>query len=83
MVVSLLLVTVGAVANQEAAHMSDIEVSEYAAQISMALESIQFSQLCEHRDKKCVRTELARYGISYKDREVVQKRLAIMLGSVH
>ena len=80
---ALLLASAHAVANPEVEHMSDIEVSEYAAQIAAALENIRFSRLCEPRDRYCERTELARYGISYDDKESVQKRLIIMVGSVH
>lgn len=80
---TLLLPGTHAVANPGVEHMSDIEVSEYAARISTALENIRFSRLCEPRDRQCERTELARYGIPYGDKETVQKRLIIMVGSVN
>lgn len=80
---ALLLASTYAAASPEVEDMSDIEVSEYAAKISAALENIQFSRLCEPLDRQCERTELARYGISYDDKKIVQKRLVIMIGSVH
>lgn len=79
----LLLSTVRAVAATEIEHMSDIEICEYAARMSKALENIKSSQICEQQDTQCVRTELARYGVSYDDKDMVQKRLVIMIGSVH
>lgn len=63
--------------------MSDIEVSEYAVQMSSVLESIQNHQLCGTNDTHCVRAEFARHGISYDDRESVQKRVILMIGSVY
>ncbi len=79
----LLLSTVRAVAATEVEHMSDIEICEYAARMSTALENIKSYQICEQQDTQCVRTELARYGVSYDDKEMVQKRLVILIGSVH
>ena len=79
----LLLSTVRAVAATEVEHMSDIEICEYAARMSTALENIKSYQICEQQDTQCVRTELARYGVSYDDKDMVQKRLVIMIGSVH
>jgi len=79
----LLLSTVRAVAATEVDHMSDIEICEYAARMSTALDNIKFYQICEQQDTQCVRTELARYGVSFDDKEMVQKRLVILIGSVH
>jgi hypothetical protein len=83
LIAGLLLSSVRAVAATEVEHMSDIEVCEYAARMSSALENIESYQICEQQDTKCVRTELARYGVSYDDKEMVQKRLVILIGSVH
>ena len=79
----LLLSTVRAVAATEVDHMSDIEICEYAARMSTALDNIKFYQICEQQDTQCVRTELARYGVSFDDKEMVQKRLLILMGSLH
>jgi hypothetical protein len=83
LIAGLLLSSVRAVAATEVEHMSDIEVCEYAARMSTALENIESYQICERQDAKCVRAELARYGVSYDDKEMVQKRLVILIGSVH
>jgi len=79
----LLLSTVRAVAATEVEYMSDIEICEYAVRMSTALENIKSYQICEQQDMQCVRTELARYGVSYDDKDMVQKRLVILIGSVH
>ena len=79
----LLLSTMRTVAATGVEYMSDIEICEYAARMSTALENIEYYQICEPQDTQCVRTELARYGVSYEDRETLQKRLVIMIGSVH
>lgn len=79
----LLLSTMRAVASPDVNHMSDVEVCEYAARMSNALEKIQYYQICDQRDTQCVRTEMARYGVSYDDKETIQKRLVIMVGSIH
>lgn len=81
--VGLLFSTMRAVAATDVEHMSDIEVCEYAARMSTALENIKSQQLCELQDTQCVRTELARYAVSYDDKEMVQKRLLILMGSLH
>ena len=79
----LLMSTVRAVASPDVDLMSDIEVTEYATRMSSALSNIEYYQICEPRDAECIRAELARYGISYDDKETVQKRLVILVGSVH
>ena len=79
----LLFSTVRAVAATDVEHMSDIEVCEYAARMSTVLENIKSQQLCEQQDTQCFRTELAHYGVSYDDKEMVQKRLLILMGSLH
>lgn len=68
----LLMSTMRAVASPEVDYMSDIEVSEYAARMSSALELIRYYEICESHDTTCVSSEMARYGISYKDREIVK-----------
>ena len=83
LIAGLLFSTVRAVAATEVEHMSDIEICEYAARMSTGLENIEHYQVCEQQDTQCVRTELARYGVSYEDKEMVQKRLVILIGSVH
>lgn len=79
----LLLSAVRSVASPDIDHMSDIEVSEYATRMSTVLYNIEYYQLCERQEARCVRTEMARYGISYDDKESVQKRMAIMIGTVY
>jgi hypothetical protein len=79
----LLLSTARSVASPDIDLMSDIEVSEYAARMSTVLYNIQYYQLCEQQDTRCVRTEMERYGISYDDKASVQKRMAIMIGTVY
>ncbi|MDB4575695.1 hypothetical protein N9112_01920 [bacterium] len=83
LIAGLLLSSVRAVAATEVEYMSDIEICEYAARMSTALENIKSHQICKQQDTQCVRTELARYGVSYDDKEMVQKRLVILIGSVH
>lgn len=83
LIAGLLLSTMRTVAATGVEHMSDIEICEYAARMSTALENIKYYQICEQQDTQCVRTELARYGVSYDDKEILQKRLLIMTGSVH
>ena len=83
LIAGLLLSSVRAVAATEVEYMSDIEICEYAARMSTALENIKSHQICKQQDTQCVRTELARYGVSYDDKETVQKRLVILIGSVH
>ena len=83
LIAGLLLSSVRAVAATEVEYMSDIEICEYAARMSTALENIKSHQICKQQDTQCVHTELARYGVSYDDKEMVQKRLVILIGSVH
>jgi len=78
-----LLSSIRAVASPDVDHMSDTEVCEYAARMSSALEIIDHYQLCERQDAQCVRTEMARYGVSYDDKETLRKRLVILIGSFH
>lgn len=79
----LLMSTVRAVASPDVDLMSDIEVTEYAERMSNALNNVQYYQICEPQDTQCISAELARYGVSYDDKETVQKRLVILVGSVH
>lgn len=72
-----------ALASPEVDHMSDIEVSEYAARMSQVIDDIQYRQVCTSQDTRCVRAEFARQGVSYDDKKSVQKRLALMIGSMH
>ncbi len=74
--------SVPAVASPDVDHMSDLEVSEYAARMSNVIEEIQNSQLCPVQNTSCVRAEFARHGVSYDDKEPVKKRLVLMLGKV-
>ena len=83
LIAGLLLSSMRTVAATEIEHMSDIEICEYAARMSTALENIKSYQICEQQDTQCFRTELARYGVSYDDKDRVQKRLVILVGSVH
>ena len=78
----LLLNMTRAMASPDVAHMSDIEVSEYAIRMSEVITEIQHQQLCSMQDTYCVRAEFARHGISYDDKESVQKRLVLMVGKV-
>lgn len=81
--VGLLSITTHAVAAQDVGNMSDIQVSEYAIRMSEVMEEIQQRQLCAEKDTSCVRAEFARHGVSYDDKESVQKRLALMVGSFY
>ena len=83
LIAGLALTSVSAVASPDVDRMSDIEVSEYAVKMSRLMDKIQNSQLCVSRDTYCVRSEFARHGISYDDKESVQKRIVIMIGSVY
>lgn len=83
LIAGLALTTVRAVASPDVDRMSDIEVSEYAAQMSRVLDNIQHRQLCGSNDAPCVRAEFARHGISYDDKESVQKRVVLMIGSIY
>lgn len=85
LIAGLALSTMRAVASPspDVERMSDIEVSEYAVQMSNVLENIQYQQLCGTNDTPCVRAEFARHGISYDDRESVRKRVFLMIGSVY
>jgi len=78
----LLMNTAHALASPDVAQMSDIEVVEYGARMSQLLRKIQSRQLCSMQDTSCVRAEFARHGISYDDKESVQKRLVVMVGKV-
>ena len=78
----LLLNMTSVVASPDVAHMSDIEVSEYGVRMSEVMTEIQHHQLCSMQDTYCVRAEFDRHGISYDDKESVQKRLVLMLGKV-
>jgi len=78
----LLLNFTPALASPDVAQMSDIEVSEYAARMSEVITEIQYRQLCSIQDTYCVRAEFARHGVSYDDKESVQKRLLLMVGKV-
>ncbi len=82
-IAGLSLTAMRAVASPEVDRMSDIEVSEYAVKMSSVIEKIQYRQLCASNDTYCVRAEFARNGISYDDKESVQKRLVLMIGSIH
>ena len=77
------LTTMRAVASPDVDRMSDVEVSEYAVQMSSVMENIQYHQLCASRDTHCFRTEFARHGITYEDKESVQKRVVLMIGRVY
>jgi len=80
--IGLFLASMYAVASPEVDHMSNIEVSEYAARMSQVMADIQYRQICTSQDTHCVRAEFARQGVSYDDKESVQKRLALMIGSM-
>ena len=83
LIAGLLLSSMRTVAAAEIEHMSDIEICEYAARMSTALENIKSYQICEQQDTQCFITEIARYCVSYDDNDRVQKRLVILVGSVH
>ncbi len=78
----LSLATVRAVASPDVDQVSDSEVSEYAIQMSEIIEEIQYRQICAVQDTPCVRAEFTRHGVSYDDKESVQKRLLLMIGKV-
>jgi len=81
-IAGLLLASSRVFAMPDVAYMSDIEVSEYAERMSHVIEEIQYRQLCTVQDSDCVRAEFARHGVSYDDKESVQKRLLLMVGKV-
>lgn len=81
-IAALLLYSMPVVASSDVDHMSDIEVSDYAVRMSEVIEHIQYRQLCQALDTACVRAEFARHGVSYDDKESVQKRLVLMVGKV-
>ncbi len=83
LITGLVLTAARAVATPDVDAMSDIEVSEYAVRMSSVLEKIEHNHLCVSQDVQCVRAELARNGISYEDKEPVQKRLVILIGSMY
>ena len=79
----LLLSSMRVMASPAVDNMSDMEVSEYAIRMSAVLEKINSEQLCLTSDHRCVRNEFARNGVAYDDKEAVQKRLVIMIGSIY
>jgi len=79
----LLFIPLHALASPEVDRMSDIEVSEYAVQMSKVIEEIQCRELCVAQDTSCVRAEFAHHGVSYDDKALLQKRLVLMIGSMH
>lgn len=83
LITALVLTTVRAVAAPDVDRMSDIEVSEYAVRMSSVLQNMQHYRLCGSHDTQCARDEFARHGLSYDDKESVQKRLVIMIGSIY
>jgi hypothetical protein len=83
LVAGLLLTTMRVVASPDIDSMTDKEVTEYAIRISDVMQQIQLSGLCMDDDVTCLRVELQRFGIAHEDRNSVQKRLVLMLGSIH
>lgn len=83
LIAGFVLTIMRAVASPDIDRMSDVEVSEYAVQMSSVMENIQYHQLCASRDTHCFRTEFERHGISYDDKESVQKRVVLIIGSVY
>ncbi len=81
-IAGLLLTSSRAFAAPDVAYMSDIEVSEYAERMSHVIDEIKYRQLCTVQDTDCVRAEFAHHGVSYDDKESVQKRLLLMVGKV-
>ena len=79
----LLLTSMRTMASPAVDDMSDMEVSEYAIRMSDVLEKIYSEQLCLTTDDHCVRTECARNGVVFEDKEAVKKRLHIMIGSIY
>lgn len=83
LVAGLMLATVRAVASPDIDSMSDKQVTEYAIYISDLIQVIQLYEICEQDDEACLRVELERFGISYEDKNSVQKRLVVLVGSMH
>ena len=79
----LLLSSMHVMASPVVDNMTDMEVSEYAIRMSDVLEKIHSEQLCSATDNYCVRTEFARNGVVYDDKDAVKKRLVIMIGSIY
>lgn len=78
-----LLVMNPVLASSDVDHMSDVEVQNYAVRMSEVMDDIQNQQICEVQDTRCVRAEFARQGVSYEDKKSVQKRLALMVGTLY
>ena len=83
LVAGLLLATMRALASPDINSMTDKEVTEYAIHISDVIQVIQRYELCVAGDESCLRAELERLGIPYEDKTSVQKRLLVMVGSIH
>ena len=83
LIAGLALTTMRAIASPDVDLMSDIEVSEYAVRMSSVMERMQHYHLCDSQDTQCQRDEFTRHGLSYDDKETVQKRLVIMIGSIY
>lgn len=79
----LLLTSMRTMASPAVDDMSDMEVSEYAVRMSDVLERIYSEQLCLEADEHCIRTECARNGVVFDDKEAVKKRLHIMIGNIY
>lgn len=82
LITGLLLSSMSAVAAPSVQYMSDVEVTDYAVRLSNVIEIVEHKQLCFSNSVQCLRTEFARYGVSYDDKEPVKKRLVLMIGSV-
>lgn len=83
LVSGLLLSSMQVMASPAVDNMTDMEVSEYAIRMSDVLEKIYSERLCSMTDNHCVRTEFARNGVVYDDKDAVKKRLVIMIGSIY
>ena len=61
--------------------MSNREVTEYAIKMSRLIDEISRRELCDKQDHACLREEFSRHGVQYDDREALNKRLHLMIGS--
>ncbi len=83
LILGLMFTTMSVIASPAVDAMSDMEVTEYAIKLSGVMRVIQDKQLCKDSDIHCIRAEFKRHGTSYDDKEAVQKRLVILVGSIY
>jgi len=83
LIMGLIFSTMRVTASPDIDTMSDMEVTEYAIRYYEVVQSIEKHQLCQNGDISCIRAQFQLNGISYDDKESLQKRLVILLGSIY